>query len=61
MYTLRDVNNLIMDRGWPRMLAMEFYMGLGEKTGEGVSETLDTCYHRELRKFPKEILKEVSE
>ena len=47
-YTMRDVNRLIMARGWPRMMAMAYYITLAYASGDDVSQTLQDNYDREL-------------
>jgi len=47
-YTMRDVNKLIMSRGWPRVMAMEYYIDLAELLGDEVSQTLQDNYQREV-------------
>ena len=47
-YTMRDVNRLVMSRGWPRVIAMEYYIHLAELLGDEVSQTLQDNYQREV-------------
>ena len=47
-YTMRDVNKLIMSRGWPRWIAMEYYIDLAQLLGDSVSKTLQDNYQREV-------------
>jgi len=46
-YTMRDVNKLVMSRGWPRLVAMEYYIELAQLLGDSVSQTLQENYNRE--------------
>lgn len=46
-YTMRDVNKLIMARGWPRLMAMEYYIELCLFTSDNASNTLVENYNRE--------------
>ena len=45
---MRDVNRLIMARGWPRMMAMAYYITLANASGDDVSQTLQGNYDRGL-------------
>ena len=47
-YTMRDVNRLRIDRGWPRLIAMEYYIDLAQLLGDSVSKTLQDNYQREV-------------
>ena len=49
-YTMRDVNRLRIDRGWPRLIAMEYYIDLAQLLGDVVSQTLQENYNREVNK-----------
>jgi len=49
-YTMRDVNRLIMSRGWPRVIAMSYYIDLAVVLGDVVSKTLQENYNREVNK-----------
>ena len=49
-YTMRDVNKLVMSRGWPRTIAMEYYISLAELLGDVVSQTLQDNYKREVNR-----------
>jgi len=44
MYTMRDVNRLRMDRGWPKLMALEYYIKLSQTTGDSLSDTLKNAY-----------------
>ena len=46
-YTMRDVNRLRVTRGWPRLIAMEYYIDLAQLLGDVVSKTLQDNYDRE--------------
>jgi hypothetical protein len=43
-YTMRDVNRLRMDRGWPRLVALEYYINLALITGDDASDSLKKAY-----------------
>jgi hypothetical protein len=43
-YTMRDVNRLRMDRGWPRLVALEYYINLARYSGNDASDSLKKAY-----------------
>jgi hypothetical protein len=43
-YTMRDVNRLRMDRGWPRLVALEYYINLARYGGNDASDNLKKAY-----------------
>jgi len=43
-YTMRDVNRLRMDRGWPRLVALEYYITLASYGGNDASDSLKKAY-----------------
>jgi len=49
LYTMQDVNKVIMDRGWPRLVAMSYFIDLADVTGQMVSDNLKNNYSRETR------------
>ena len=49
LYTMEDVNKVIMDRGWPRLVAMSYFIDLADVTGQMVSDNLKNNYSRETR------------
>jgi hypothetical protein len=49
LYTMEDVNKVIMDRGWPRLVAMSYFIDLADVTGQMVSDNLKNNYSRENR------------
>ena len=49
LYTMQDVNKVIMDRGWPRLVAMSYFIDLADVTGQMVSDNLKNNYSRENR------------
>ena len=49
-YTMKDVNRLIITRGWPRLIAMDYYIDLAVLLGDSVSKTLQENYNREVNK-----------
>lgn len=49
-YTMRDVNRLRMDRGWPKLMALEYYIKLAQESGNDASRSLMMAYTVERRK-----------
>jgi hypothetical protein len=49
LYTMEDVNKVIMDRGWPRLVAMSYFIDLADVTGQMISDNLKNNYSRENR------------
>ena len=49
-YTMRDVNRLRMDRGWPKLMALEYYIELAQESGNDASRSLMMAYTVERRK-----------
>ena len=49
LYTMQDVNKVIMDRGWPRLVAMSYFIDLADVTGQMISDNLKNNYSRENR------------
>ena len=49
-YTMRDVNRLRMDRGWPKLMALEYYIELAQESGNDASRSLMMAYTAERRK-----------
>jgi hypothetical protein len=53
MYTLRDVNKLRATRGWPRLMALEYYVNLGKKLNEPVAANVLKGYAEEMNRLGK--------
>ena len=49
LYTMEDVNKVIMNRGWPRLVAMSYFIDLADVTGQMISDNLKNNYSRENR------------
>ena len=41
IYTMRDVNRLRMDRGWPKLMALEYYIELAQESGNEAKQVFD--------------------
>jgi hypothetical protein len=50
VYTMKDVNRLRMDRGWPKLMALEYYIDLANLAGNEASRSLMLAYTEERRK-----------
>ena len=50
-YSMRDVNSMVMQRGWSRMTAMEYCIEIAHLTDGKVSDNLKKNYAREVVKF----------
>lgn len=50
-YSMKDVSRLQSERGWPRTKAMEYYIKIGGKTGQGVSASLQSNYNKALKEI----------
>jgi len=48
-YTMRDVNRLRMDRGWPKLMALEYYWDLSLLDGNCASHSLMNAYTKARR------------
>jgi len=48
-YTMKDVNRVVMSRGWPRIIAMSYFIDLADKTGQNVSYNLEDNYNKEVK------------
>lgn len=48
-YTMRDVNRLRMDRGWPKLMALEYYWELSLLDGNNASQSLMRAYTKSRR------------
>ncbi len=46
MITMRDVNQLRSQRGWPQHMALEYYINLAATTGDTVSHNVQGAYTR---------------
>ena len=48
-YTMKDVNKLMVDRGWRQTQALDYYIKIGTKTGLGVSKNVVNNYNRAIK------------
>jgi len=48
-YTMKDVNKLMVDRGWRQTQALDYYIKIGGKTGLGVSKNVVNNYNRAIK------------
>tara|TARA_R110000868_G_C10347953_1_gene715986 strand:+ start:102 stop:323 length:222 start_codon:yes stop_codon:yes gene_type:complete len=53
VYSMRDVNRMVMQRGWARMAAMEYCIDIAHLTDKKVSDNLKKNYAKEVVKFDR--------
>jgi hypothetical protein len=49
IYTMQDVNRVVMSTGWTRMIALSYFIDLADKTGQNVSYNLEYNYNKEVK------------